>query len=289
MSFAGRISILGGVLVLSLLMLASVVYVRDRLAEIDLKLAKLETYAESAPVGGGREAALLSEERLTSAIASVTPGVVSILATKDAPQFEVTYIHPFGDEDSGFRIPTLRRQGTEERRVGAGTGFFVSSEGHIVTNKHVVDDEEARYTVFLQDGSEYAASVAYRDESADVAVLKIPGSGYPSLRLSSAGDVQIGQTVFAVGNALGAYDNSVSVGIVSGLNRNIEAYGEDGLERLEGVIQTDAAINMGNSGGPLADLDGRVIGINVAVARGSENIAFAIPIEVVRKALERAL
>jgi serine protease Do len=118
----------------------------------------------------------------------------------------------------------------------------------------------------------------------DIAIIKIEGEKYPILSLGNSDNIQIGQTVIAIGNSLGEFSNTVSRGIISGLRRNVTAGNGLGTEeRLNNIIQTDAAINPGNSGGPLLDIDGRVIGINVAIAQGAQNIGFAIPASQVER------
>ncbi len=167
--------------------------------------------------------------------------------------------------------------------MGSGSGFFVSADGMLVTNKHVVTDADAEYTVVTAQGKEYEAKVLARDPVNDIAILKVEGSGFPFLSFGDSDALKVGQTVVAIGNPLGQFANSVSRGIISGLQRNVSAgspYGQE--EELAGIIQTDAAINPGNSGGPLFDIQGRVIGVNVAVAQGAQNIGFALPINQVK-------
>ncbi len=223
------------------------------------------------------------DDLLTEAVAEVTPAVVSIVATKDVPLLEVEYINPFGDDpffkDFDIRVPRYKQKGTTKKQVGSGTGFIITADGKVLTNRHVVDDTEADYTVLLQDGTQNKATVIYRDPDVDLAILKIENSNCPVVKLGDSGKLKLGQTVFAVGNALGEYSNSVSVGIISGLNRNIVASGKE----IKGVIQTDAAINPGNSGGPLVTLQGEVIGVNVATVVGSDNISFSVPINLVKR------
>jgi serine protease Do len=227
------------------------------------------------------------EELLTAAVAKTTPAVVSIVVSKDVPKLEVVYENPFGDDpffkDFGIRIPVYRQKGIERQKVGAGTGFLIRKEGYILTNRHVVQDQAADYTILLANGTQQTAQVVLRDTENDIALLKIPGGAYAIEELGDSNKLQLGQAVFAVGNALGEYSNSVSVGIISGLNRTIEASTNSGTtEKLTGIIQTDAAINPGNSGGPLVDLQGKVVGVNVATVLGSNSISFSIPINSVK-------
>ncbi|MCS7317983.1 MAG: trypsin-like peptidase domain-containing protein [Candidatus Dojkabacteria bacterium] len=209
--------------------------------------------------------------------------VVSVVITKDVPVFMDNFFDSFW---FGFGRKQI---GTEERQVGAGTGFIISKDGMIVTNRHVVQDEKASYTVILNDGTKYEATVLARDTLLDIAFLKINlDKNIDPLPLGSSEKLQVGQAVIAIGNALGEFSNTVSFGIISGLKRNIVA--SDGFgtsEILNNVIQTDASINKGNSGGPLLDLQGNVIGVNVAVASGAENIGFAIPIDLVKDLIDR--
>jgi serine protease Do len=227
-----------------------------------------------------------TEEPLVTMIAAAEPAVVSVVVTKDVPIYERYFetVDPWGL----FTLPRVRSSGTEEREVGGGSGFIVSNDGMIVTNAHVVSDTDARYSVLLHDGKSYAVDVLARDIALDIAVLKITEPITERLTYLSFGDsqsLQLGQTVVAIGNALAEFQNSVSVGVVSGLSRSITASDEvtGKSERLEQVIQTDAAINPGNSGGPLLNLKGEVIGVNVATSRGAENIGFALPAQAVEE------
>lgn len=216
------------------------------------------------------------EDKVVRTISNASPSVVSIVVTKDIPVLE-KYYYPFG----GFRIEGYRQKGTEERQVGGGTGF-VASDGLILTNKHVVKDKNARYSVLTNQGKGLEAEVLARDPVQDIAVLKV-GGDLPVLDLGTTDDIRIGQSVIAIGNVLGEFRNSASTGIVSGLKRDITASGE----QLDNIIQTDAAINKGNSGGPLLNLEGEVIGINTAIAVGAENVGFAIPIDRAKRDIEQ--
>lgn len=174
---------------------------------------------------------------------------------------------------------------------GAGTGFIVDSSGVVVTNSHVVEDAEAIYTVVTKDKKTFTAKNISRDPVNDVAVLRIDGTNFPKLEFGDSTAIEIGQTVIAIGNALGRFDNTVTTGVVSGVGRGITATDPFGgrSESLEGLIQTDAAINSGNSGGPLLNLSGQVIGVNTAVATSAQNIGFAIPANTVRTILDNYL
>ncbi|MDD2354372.1 MAG: trypsin-like peptidase domain-containing protein [Patescibacteria group bacterium] len=237
------------------------------------------------------------ESDIVSVVEKTAPAVVSVVVTKDLPKIEEYYSHPFesdsflrrffGDDFFDFQIPQHRENGTYEQTIGGGTGFIVSEDGFIVTNKHVVSDEEAQYTVVLNDETKYEANVIARDPMTDFAVLKIEAENLPVLILGESEQIKVGQTVIAIGNALGEFSNTVSVGVISGLSRSIVAGSfEMGSEQLSGVIQTDASINHGNSGGPLLNLRGEVIGINTAIAQDAQNIGFAIPINEIKNSLE---
>ncbi|HRT18444.1 MAG TPA: trypsin-like peptidase domain-containing protein [Candidatus Paceibacterota bacterium] len=224
------------------------------------------------------------EQKIIDIVKENSPSVVSVVAYKDVPVYEQTF-----QQDFFFIIPKLEQKGTERQQVGAGTGFIVSSDGLILTNKHVVSDKEAEYVVIMTDNKEYNAKVLARDPVQDLAIMKIEGgNSFKPLKLGSVDDIQIGQTVIAIGNALGRFQNTVSVGVISGLGRTIVATGPDfATERLEDIIQTDTAINRGNSGGPLINLKGEVVGINTAVSTEGENIGFAISIDKAKRSIEQ--
>lgn len=223
----------------------------------------------------------------------VNQAVVSVVITKDVPIYERYYEewNPFDFWGRGFSIPRVRENGTEEREVGGGSGFVVTKEGLVVTNRHVVADADARYSVIQSDGTSYEAEVLARDPQLDIAVLKIipknPTDTFSYLQFGDSNQLRLGETVVAIGNALAEFRNSVSVGVVSGLSRSIVASdGRGRSEALRDVIQTDAAINPGNSGGPLLNLKGEVIGVNVATSQGADNIGFALPAHVVQPVVE---
>lgn len=226
-------------------------------------------------------------ESIADVVERVSPAVASILVKVDQMTYDqsVDSYAPFGD-NSPFRVetPQLKEKGVERQTVGSGSGFFVSTDGYLVTNRHVVSREDAFYTVITTDGTEHEATVLDRDPVNDLAVLKVDGT-FPALSFGNSEDIKIGEQAIAIGYALGEFNNSVSVGVISGLRRNIQAGGGGEIEALENLIQTDAAINPGNSGGPLLNTKGKVIGVNVAVAQG-QGIGFAIPINAVKPVVD---
>lgn len=238
------------------------------------------------------EASALARDVLIEDIARrVSPAVVSVVASKDIPVIEQYFINPFpGDDFFGdVRIPQFRQRGTEKRQISSGSGFFVSPDGFLLTNKHVVEDVDAEYSIIMNDGRKLKARVLDRDPLNDMAVLRAEGSNFPTVPLGDSDSAKVGHTVIAIGNALGEFQNTVSVGVVSGLKRTITASGpKSGPEELAEVMQTDAAINPGNSGGPVLNLRGEAIGLSVAMAAGAENIGFALPINSLKKAFKQA-
>lgn len=221
---------------------------------------------------------VVSEESVTIDVADkVSPSVVTV--SIQTPQRRVIQFSPFGGFSSSI-------QGGQPQDIG--TGFIVSADGLIVTNKHVVSDTNAKYKVVTYDGKEFEVTKISRDPSNDIAVLKIDANGLKPVELGTSDGLKVGQSVIAIGTALGEFRHTVTTGVVSGLGRGITAGSayEGFVEKLDDVIQTDAAINPGNSGGPLLNSSGQVIGINVAVAQAAQNIAFSIPINVVKAALD---
>src|SRR5207245_1309726 len=170
---------------------------------------------------------------------------------------------------------------SENRINGMGTGVLVDPRGYIVTNHHVVEDVHV-IRVRLGDGSTYSARVLARDPDGDLALLKIDaGRPLPVMPLGTANDLMIGETVIAIGNAYG-YEHSVTVGVVSALKRDVVLNKE---VSYKGLIQTDASINPGNSGGPLLNVNGELVGVNVAIRAGAQGISFAIPVDSVIKSV----
>ena len=229
------------------------------------------------PVGSANQKLVLNEENVVIDVAEkVSPSVVTVAIKKD--QVVATF--------DQFFIPSGR---TETIQRDIGTGFIVGADGLIVTNKHVVSDLSAAYKVITKDDTEYEVKNIYRDPVNDLAILKIEpvaGKDLVAVTLGDSSNLKVGQFVIAIGTALGEFRHTVTTGVISGLGRGITAGdGSSFGEQLDGVIQTDAAINPGNSGGPLLSSSGQVIGVNVAVAGGGQNIGFALPINEIKDSL----
>ncbi|MFA5062192.1 MAG: trypsin-like peptidase domain-containing protein [Patescibacteria group bacterium] len=234
------------------------------------------------------------ESQTINVVKQDAPAVVSILASQNVSSVQQCGLD-FPASLQAQCLETSAGASTTLQRIGAGSGFLVSADGFIVTNKHVVDTIGAVYTVILNDsahaGQEVKARVVATDPSNDIAILKIDNiSGLPFLTFGNSDNLQVGQTAISIGYALGQFNNSVSKGVVSGLMRNVTAQGDNPLqtEDLHGVIQTDAAINPGNSGGPLLDIAGNVIGMNVATA-DAPGIGFALPGNLVKRDLDQVI
>jgi len=236
------------------------------------------------------------EQAVVDAVKKASPAVVSITISKYVPIIEQCPYNPFSNlppefqQFFGNQLPQFYQpceKGTKLQEVGGGSGFIISSDGLILTNRHVVADKSASYTVFTNDGKKYSAKVLARDPVQDLAVIKIDTAGLPTVDVGDSDSVELGQTAIAIGNALGEFRNTVSVGVISGLSRTVTASGPGvGEETIQGVIQTDAAINPGNSGGPLLNLRGQVIGINTAIAEGAQNVGFAIPVNRAKRDIQ---
>lgn len=223
-----------------------------------------------------RQQVVTSESQLISEIAkTVGPSVVSVTVTSQSAGF-------FGSSQA----------------QSAGTGFIISKDGVIVTNRHVVSGNPSSISITLSDGTKYTdvtlLGATNEGDSLDIAFLKVKDTKGKQLTPATLGDsskVKVGDKVVAIGNALGQFQNTVTSGIISGYGRSVEAGDQSGgsSESLQNLFQTDTAINPGNSGGPLVNTSGEVIGINTAVAGNAENIGFAIPINDVQGLINSVL
>lgn len=212
----------------------------------------------------GNKVVTPTEASLSSVVDKVSPSIVSIVTeTQSASLRGIT------------------------AQAGAGTGMIVSANGYILTNKHVIEGVDS-VTIVRSDGTTHDnARLVGVDPLNDIAFLKIEGaSDLPAVELGDSSSLRVGQSVVAIGNSLGQYQNTVTSGIVSGVGRPVSAQSGDTVENLNDLIQTDAAINPGNSGGPLLNLQGQVIGINTAVAQDAQGVGFAIPINATKGMLK---
>ena len=237
----------------------------------------LQSNASLAPAGSANPAAspgtpnpvvnIDESSAVIDAAAKVSPAVVRITASGTAV-------------GAGETIP----------ETGVGSGLIFDAGGWILTNKHVVltsdNSVASTLTVELKDGRTFEGTVYGIDTLTDLAIVKVPATGLPAAPIGSSSDLKVGQLAIAIGSPLGTYSNSVTSGIVSATGRSVLV--ESGT-RLNNLVQTDAAINPGNSGGPLVDAAGNVIGINTAIAAGSNGIGFAIPIDIARPIMRQAV
>jgi serine protease Do len=227
------------------------------------------------------------EEKTIKAIDSALPSVISIAASKDVKAVQAE-IEKMGMDPKQFADRLANESENGKVTISSGSAFVVDASGIVLTNKHVVQEKDASYKAVI-DGTSYEIEVVAQDPLADIAIIKIknPPTNLTAIPLGNSHKVRLGQSVITIGNALGEFQNTVSVGIISGLSRILSATTDmDGhSERLRGLIQTDAAINPGNSGGPMLNIDGEVIGINTAVVVGAQSIGFTIPIDRAKKDL----
>ncbi|MCS6983454.1 MAG: trypsin-like peptidase domain-containing protein [Candidatus Absconditabacterales bacterium] len=213
------------------------------------------------------------QNSIVDAIRIAGPSVVNIIITRN---LQIYMTNPFRFWERG---EVVERQ----QRVGGGSGIFVTKDGLVMTNKHVVSDVRADYTVVTSDGTLYRVQNVWLDPVIDIAFLQIvdengnkPTDLIPAQFVSFDEEVRVGQFAIAIGNALSEYQDSVTMGIVSAKNRKLETNANDSL--YVGLLQTDTPINPGNSGGPLLDIFGRVVGVNTAIAGQGMGIGFAIPV-----------
>ena len=172
------------------------------------------------------------------------------------------------------KIDKYTRITGNDRLTGTGSGFVFSSDGLILTNAHVIDSS-TRLNVTLLDGNEFSGDVVGRDKDSDIAIIKIFGGGYTPVKLGVSGELKIGQLVIAIGNPLG-YQHSVSVGVLSGVGRTMQT---PGGQLIDDILQSDAAMNPGNSGGPMINSDGEAVGINTAIIPSAQGLSFSIGID----------
>lgn len=222
------------------------------------------------------------ESVITDTVDKVSQSVVTVSIVKSRSLGRL-----FDDPNDPFGIFYQPQGQGQKSEQDIGSGFIVSADGLLVTNKHVVSDTQAKYKVITNDDKSFDVQKIYRDPVNDLAILKIDAKNLKPVELGDSAKIKVGQMAIAIGTALGEFRQTVTVGVISGLGRGIIAGSpfEGFVERLDNVIQTDAAINPGNSGGPLLNSGGQVIGVNTAVSQEGQNIGFAIPINTVSDAL----
>jgi 2-alkenal reductase len=220
--------------------------------------------------------ALTGDAPVVAAVKQVSPAVVTVINTLGADALQG------GTQESPFPFPAPQPGQPQRQPRASGSGVIISQDGYIVTNQHVVEGEQSLAVIFA-DGSRHEATLVGADPLMDLAVIRVKDTVPGVAPLGDSNALQPGETVIAIGSPLGDFKNTVTVGVVSALNRSVPG------SQQEGLIQTDAAINNGNSGGPLVNLRGEVIGINTLVVRGNglsgnqaEGLGFSIPSSTVK-------
>jgi len=226
--------------------------------------------------------------KIIHTVKKVMPSVVSI-ALKKTQALVIEQLkeeQKTAHEKSHVEIPEDKIDANGLVEVGGGSGFVIDKSGIILTNRHVIEENDVIYFITTHDNHTYEAELLAKDPVDDIAILRInPARKLTAVKLGDSSNLELGQTVIAFGNALGLFKDTVSSGIISGLSRAVSARESEGspIQEMRGLIQTDAAINPGNSGGPLVNIFGKVIGINAAVVASAENISFAIPINIAKR------
>ncbi len=289
------------VLSLAALLTGSVVFGMILAGSLDLTRLASAQKAASAPAAAAAPAAparaaggpALALPSFADIVEQISPAIVSVTATDivKGGKLRRRPYHNFGGDGQDpfeffFGPDGQKRKGADEdedqKQLSGGTGFLIEPDGYILTNNHVIEGAD-KIDVKVGDKDEYKARVVGRDPASDLALLKIDGTKpFPTVRLGDSDRIRVGEWVMAIGDPLN-FDKSVTVGVISGKGRYA------GLSRatsaFENLLQTDAAINFGNSGGPLVDVNGEVVGINTAISSVAQNIGFAVPVNVARRLL----
>ena len=232
-----------------------------------------------ATAGGATPTAASNARAVTTGGAGPDDDITGVVAAAREAVVTITADGVGSDRFSPFQIPT----------TGVGSGVVLTSDGFILTNRHVVANSQS-LTVAFADGRELPATIVKIAGNTDLALIKVDTTGLHAASIGDSNAIQVGQTAIAIGSPLGTYTETVTRGIVSGLDREITVSDEATRRqtKLSGLIQTDAAINPGNSGGPLLDSAGNVVGINTAVATSAEGLGFAIPISAAADLIDLA-
>ncbi len=250
----------------------------------------IKSSTDTASLGNEKVKVVSEESLVINVVKKAGPSVVTIAGALSQQSL-------FNDQGPfsifGIPVPNQNETPSPTEPQNIGSGFLVSKEGFVVTNKHVVSDAEIKYTVVTSGNKKFDVQKIYRDPLNDIAILQIDttqngGISISPLEMGDSSKLQVGQLAIAIGTPLGDFSNTVTTGVISGLGRGIQAGSayEGTVEQLDNVIQTDAAINPGNSGGPLLNSAGQVIGVNTAVSQSGQNIGFALPINVIKDSLK---
>jgi 2-alkenal reductase len=252
-------------------------------------------WAPGAIVAVALVAGIVSGSLSAAAVSTLMRPPASVVTSQAPIGQNVSNVHI--DESSaiisavqGAMPAVVKIQSETGNGQATGTGLIFDANGWILTNRHVVAGAQ-QITVILADSRELDGRVYGIDTLTDLAIVKVDGSGLPTVKIGSSSDLEQGQLAIAIGNPLGEFENTVTTGVISGLGRQIVAGSQatSSSEQLNNLIQTDAAINPGNSGGPLLDSAGQVIGVNTAVSQDAQGIGFAIPIDVAKPIMQQAL
>jgi S1-C subfamily serine protease len=273
------IGVVGGALADRLFVVKPLDYIASKIAPKN---------ASKQPLAQMNQTVVNEESVVIDVAEKASPSVVTVSMTTTQSTSPMFFMDPFG-MFGNMGMMNQNQQQQKEVKQDIGTGFVVdSTQGLIVTNKHVVESTGAKYKIITKDDKEYDVTNIYRDPANDLAILKVNATLPEAMVLGDSDKNKVGQFVIAIGTALGEFRHTVTTGVISGLGRGIEAGDGWGgsVEQLDNVIQTDAAINPGNSGGPLLNSAGQVIGVNVAVSQSGQNIGFALPINVVKSSLD---
>lgn len=245
------------------------------------RLLRVPSFSSSVSLPSANYKIVNEENIVIDVVDKVSPSVVTVGITQTASRISNLFSNPYDPTNP------LPQPNTQQKEQDIGSGFIISSDGLIVTNKHVVADTQAKYRVITNDNKSYDVVKIYRDPDNDLSIIKINATGLKPIEMGDSTKIKVGQTAIAIGTALGQFRNTVTVGVISGVGRGITAGSpfDSSGEKLDNVIQTDAAINPGNSGGPLLNSAGQAIGVDTAVAQDGQNIGFALPINVVKDAV----
>lgn len=266
-----------------LLFIVAVVVMQSVLGFISINSSTIQTrfhlFQLNFPTFSTTTTTAPSQSDVIAAVNQASPAVVYVNGYKSVPNHIFQY---------NFYSRSLSLSGTSAQEITSGSGFFFNSSGFILTNKHVVSDTTATYKVNY-NGKDFQAQIVYRDPTNDLAIVKIDGSNYPTIKLGDSSQLSMGQNVIAIGNALGQFTNMSSQGVVTSLSANIVVNGEGGAsEKLKGLVRSSVKLYPGDSGGPLLNLDGQAVAINTATTVNGTSTGYSIPINTAKDTILKA-